>query len=167
MSELDVPGVRRGLSAWAVGWPQIHLDVMWSSTDVPHWRTSPSYALLSTPTSSVGSFFGNYYVPASNPGLLAFAADNPTFPSTVSAGPTAGATVPIPGAVLFGTSPFLPGVPPGALVVATRPFAVGGNPMFGYGPSEGKREFDSWRFSGNLTGEAPEVLRVVMKTMGV
>jgi hypothetical protein len=26
------PGVRRGLSVWAVGWPQIHLDVMWSGS---------------------------------------------------------------------------------------------------------------------------------------
>ncbi|HEX6866258.1 MAG TPA: TonB-dependent receptor plug domain-containing protein, partial [Caulobacteraceae bacterium] len=117
-----------------------HFEVLWSSTDVPHWKTSPSYALLSVPTASVGSVFANYFVPANNPGLIAYMAANPSIPATNS---TTGADTVVPGAALAG----------GALLIASRPYAIGGNPMFGYGASEGKREFDAWRFSGDLTGE--------------
>jgi iron complex outermembrane receptor protein len=125
-----------------------HVDVNWSSTDVPHWRTSPSYALLSTPTASVGSVAGNYFVPGNNPGLIALRADNPTIPATYAAttlapGVIAGNDV----TISSGTAAF------GALLVASRPFGLGGNPMFGYGSSEGKREFDAWRISGGLQGE--------------
>jgi iron complex outermembrane receptor protein len=123
-----------------------HAEVMWSSTDVPHWKTSPSYALLGVPTASVGGVAGQYRIPANNPGLIAFAAANPLIPTTNSVtgvnGSIAGGLLTIPGT--------------GALVVATRPFGIGGNPMFGYGSSEGKREFDAWRFSGTLSGAVSE-----------
>jgi iron complex outermembrane receptor protein len=121
-----------------------HAEVMWSSTDVPHWKTSPSYALLGVPTANVGGVAGQYYVPPTNPGLIAFAAANPLIPTTHS---VTGVNGTISGATLAAA---------GALVVATRPFAIGGNPMFGYGASEGKREFDAWRFSGTLSGEFSE-----------
>lgn len=138
-----------------------HFDVMWSSTDVPHWRTSPSYALLSAPTASVGGVLGNYFVPSANPGLIAFAADHPTIPGTWAVSVpafniTAGDPANVPSGALFFAAPpptLPPGTPAGALVVASRPYALGGNPMFGNGPSQGKREFDSYRFSGSLTGD--------------
>ena len=120
-----------------------HVEVLWSSTDVPHWRTSPSYALLAVPTPSVGGIANQYSIPAANPGLIAYMAANPTITTTNS---VTGVNSTIPGSALgFG-----------ALVVATRPFAIGGNPMFNYGPSEGRREFDAWRLSGTLSGELSE-----------
>lgn len=68
----------------------VHFDLLWSSTDVPHWRTSPSYALLSGPTFSasglppVAALANQYFAPATNPGLIQFAVDNPTIPATCS-----------------------------------------------------------------------------------
>src|SRR5262249_25645373 len=67
------------------------MDVLVATTEVPHWETTPSYALLSTPSieaqqTGLPSFLQNrYFVPANNPGLLDFVAHNPTF-----AGPLAG-----------------------------------------------------------------------------
>lgn len=117
-----------------------HAEVMWSSTDVPHWRTSPSYALLSAPTANVGSVSANYFIPPTNPGMVAYLADHPTYQAVNSTNGVSTTRTAVDYAF-------------GALVVASRPYALGGNPMFNNGASEGKREFDSWRFSGNLTGD--------------
>ena len=103
---------------------KFHLEGLYSETDVPDWRTSPSYALLSTPTAVTSPVPGQYYVPSTNPGYQAYRAANP-------------------GAGLG---------PVGALVVASRPFGMGGNPLFDYGASQGSRNFKAFRLSANLSG---------------
>lgn len=120
---------------------KLHLEALYASTDVPQWKTSPSYALLATPTSTVSPVPGRYYVPGTNPGLQAYVAAHPgTIPgySLVS-----GAAVSIPTAALAA----------GALMVGNRPYAMGGNPMFGYGASEGSRNFKAYRLAADLKGE--------------
>ena len=94
-----------------------HVEAMYADTDIPIYRTSPSYAALQAPTSiatggtSVAN--GQYFVPATNPGFAPFVAANPgVFPATTGIG---------------------------ALLIANRPFALGGNPLFGSDSSEGPR----------------------------
>ncbi|MGE5567339.1 MAG: TonB-dependent receptor domain-containing protein, partial [Parcubacteria group bacterium] len=119
-----------------------HGEVLYAETDVPHWKTSPSYLALQTPTpttnplgtrvySAACACFVNisgYFVPSSNPGYQQYVAENP------------GA---IPG---FATGVYLPGV-------IYRPYSVGGNPMFGHDSSEGKRHYEAYRVSGGFNGE--------------
>ncbi len=120
---------------------KLHIEGLYASTDVPEWKTSPSYALLATPTAAAGGVPGRYFVPSNNPGLMAYAAAHPgTIPgySLVT-----GAATNIPTAAFAA----------GALVVANRPYALGGNPMFDYGASLGSRNFEAYRVSADLKGE--------------
>lgn len=118
-----------------------HFEAMYADTEIPIYRTSPSYAALQTPTGlapppgeTVGGtspVAGQYFVPANNPGFLSFAAQNPgIFPA--------------------GTV--------GALLIANRPFALGGNPLFNYGSSEGPRNYDGFRVSTGLNGDISDSL---------
>lgn len=119
----------------------LHVEGLYAHTEVPDWKTSPSYALLSTPTATTSPVPGQYYVPATNPGLIAYMAAHPGGIPAFNGATGVGIT--LPAAVLGG----------GALIVASRPYGMGGNPMFGYGPSEGSREFDAFRFATDLTGK--------------
>ncbi len=125
---------------------QFHSDALISHTVVPEWHTSPSYALLQGPTAGAGS--GNspvpnrFYVPATNPGLAYFIAQNP------------GGT---PGTVLLTGGPTTitaAEMASGLLNVGNRPYALGGNPDYDFGASEARREFDAMRFSAGLSGSA-------------
>jgi len=117
------------------------MEALYSQTDLPHWRTSPSYAFLQVPTVQDGGVAGQYFVPATNPGLIAFQAANPGgIPGVVGA---TGAGVTIPASALnFG-----------ALLVAARPFGIGGNPLFGFDSSRGERTYEAYRFSGGFKGD--------------
>ena len=119
---------------------RFHVEVLYAHTDVPEWNTSPSYAALATPTAEASPIAGRYIVPATNPGLLAFIAANPTVSLTNLA---TGAQTTAPGSILAF----------GAINAANRPFGLGGNPIFGNGPSIGSRSFDAFRVSGDLKGE--------------
>jgi iron complex outermembrane receptor protein len=119
---------------------KFHMEALYSHTDVPDWNTSPSYAALAVPTSETTPVAGSYFVPANNPGLIAFMAANPTIAANLRA---TGASTTIPSAVLGG----------GAINAANRPYGLGGNPAFGYGPSIGARAYDAYRVSGDLSGE--------------
>ena len=119
---------------------RFHAEVLYSHTDVPEWNTSPSYAALAVPTAEASAVPGRYIVPATNPGLLAFIAANPTVTLTNLG---TGAQTIAPGSIFAF----------GAINAANRPFGVGGNPAFGYGPSIGARAYDAFRVSGDLTGE--------------
>jgi len=122
---------------------KFHAELLYAHTDVPDWNTSPSYAALAVPTAEVApsaALAGRYYVPATNPGLIAFMAANPTV-NLVNLATGANSTSP---SSIFGF---------GALDVANRPFGIGGNPKFGYGPSIGSRSFDAFRVSADLSGE--------------
>jgi iron complex outermembrane receptor protein len=116
-----------------------HVEGLFASTDVPEWKTSPSYALLATPNSVTSPVPGQYYIPGNNPGLLNFIATNPTIVANVGA---TGAPITLPSSVLAF----------GALNVASRPFLLGGNPMFDYGASRGSRNFEAYRLSTELKG---------------
>ncbi len=111
---------------------KFHLEALYASTDVPNWKTSPSYALLATPTTLTSGTAGRYVVPKENPGYIAYVNAHP--------GGFNGLTQ----AQLLTV---------GAFAVANRPYALGGNPMFNYGASEGSRAFRAWRISGDLSGE--------------
>ena len=110
---------------------RFHAEALYSETDVPEWNTSPSYLALQVPTATTnpaaGTLNAGYFVPASNPGLIAYRAANPTA---------------IPA---FANGVYLPGV-------LYRPYSVGGNPMFGHGPSEGTRHYEFYRVSGGFNG---------------
>jgi iron complex outermembrane receptor protein len=108
---------------------KFHAEGLYASTDIPIYRTSPSYAALQTPSTPVA---GQYFVPANNPGYQAMLAAYPT--SGLSA----------------------TGV--GALMIAYRPFAIGGNPMFDYGSSEGPRNYDAFRLSAGLKGSVGSLM---------
>jgi len=125
------------------GKTKFHAEVLYSHTDVPDWNTSPSYAALAVPTaeaSAAPSLAGRYYVPANNPGLIAFMAANPTITTTSL---VTGAQTTVPSSILLG----------GAIVAANRPYGLGGNPAFDYGPSIGARAYDAFRVSSDLKGE--------------
>ncbi|HWA62736.1 MAG TPA: TonB-dependent receptor, partial [Caulobacteraceae bacterium] len=133
---------------------KFHLDAFYSKTELPTWRTSPSYAFLQTPTAQDGGVGGQYYIPASNPGLIAFKAANPNIaaftncsatvhPTCADLGYTFGQAVTVPASSLNG----------GALLVAARPFGIGGNPEFGYDSSRGDRRYEAFRVSGGFNGE--------------
>ena len=139
---------------------RLHVEGLYGNTDVPHWRTSPSYALLAgpntatNPLTAIATLRGQYVVPntltplmgVTNPTIAAFAAANPTI---VTYNPALD-----PGAVgAFTTQPTAAVLAAGALVVASRPFAIGGNPMFDQFASEGERTFELYRFSGDLSGK--------------
>ena len=123
----------------------LHTELSWTNTQVPQWKTSPSYALLTTPSASVGSVANNYYVPATNPGLIAYQAANASWAATNSV--TAAPITQFPSALNSG-----------ALLIASRPYGMGGNPMFGHGSSQGSREYDALRVSATLDGEFNEDL---------
>ncbi len=110
----------------------LHAEGLYSETDVPIYRTSPSYAGLQTPgslaTGGTSPAAGRYYVPPTNPGLIDFVAQNPGMPSMAG----------------------------GAFIAANRPFAIGGNPLFGYGSSQGPRHYEAYRGSIGLNGEIGE-----------
>ncbi len=119
---------------------KFHVEVLYAHTDVPDWNTSPSYAALAVPTAEASAVPGRYIVPASNPGLQAFIAANPTVNLTNL---LTGAQFTAPGSIFAF----------GAINAANRPFGIGGNPAFDYGPSIGSRAFDAFRVSGDLKGE--------------
>jgi iron complex outermembrane receptor protein len=115
---------------------KLHLEVLYSNTNVPHWKTSPSYLALQTPTNvtnpTVGTLtpavLAGYFVPIANPGLQLYIQQNP-------------GVVPV-----FANGVHIPGV-------RYRPYSVGGNPMFDHGPSEGERDYKAWRVSGGIKGD--------------
>jgi iron complex outermembrane receptor protein len=113
-----------------------HVEAMYADTEIPIYRTSPSYAALQAPSALAAGgtsiAAGQYFVPANNPGFAPFVTANPgVFPATTGIG---------------------------ALLIANRPFALGGNPLFGYDSSEGPRNYDGFRVSTGLRGDLSDSL---------
>jgi iron complex outermembrane receptor protein len=140
---------------------KLHIEGLYSFTNVPHWKTTPSYATTRPITRTVlpaGILIGSpaaanqlgllnpfgynsaaepdtlnfFFVPITNPGFAAYAAANP---AQIPAG-TNGA--------FFTIGDY-------------RPFFNGGNPFFANGPSEGIRTREQIRISGDLSGDFGEV----------
>lgn len=112
---------------------ELRFNALYGYSEVPHYRTSPSYLLTQFPSASVGGSTSGFVVPITNPGFTALMAEYPTF---IPAGTTA---------AIFPTLLF-------------RPYLVGGNPAFrdgkrgnDIGSSSGYRESNSFRVSGELT----------------
>mgnify|MGYP000035020303 CR=1 FL=1 len=94
----------------------MHLEGMYGYSDVPTWKTSPSYPPQELATQ---------VVPVTNPGFQQYIADNPTdFPSGTLA----------------------------ALFIG-RSFGWGGFPGTGYSSQEGFRTYETYRLSGDLSGQ--------------
>ena len=112
-------------------------EFTYGHTDVPHWETSPSYAILSSPSAeaqgagALQALYANrFFVPATNPGLINFVAQNPTFSNLLT----------------FGAAYLSP---------AARPLFLGGNPLTDSGSSVGFREFDHYRAAASFSGDLP------------
>lgn len=104
-----------------------HVDAMYAR-GIVNMNTSSGYALLAGPSTTFSPFAGRYFVPSSNPGLIDYAAKNP--------------------------SQFPAGLGVGVPLLAYRPFAFDGNPLTG-GAGEGKRDYEMWRVSGEVRGKLP------------
>ncbi|MEM8500379.1 MAG: TonB-dependent receptor [Pseudomonadota bacterium] len=103
-------------------------EIMYASSEVPEWKTSPSYPpLLETDT--------DRYVPADHPALLDFVANYPGITTGGAGGPLAGVIPPSPADFS------------GGAIFVGRPIAV-------TGPAEvGSREHTTFRFLAGLEGE--------------
>lgn len=125
-----------------------HVEGLYGKTEVPEFETSPSYALLASPTSEVFAnaepvgpggvipastlYAGRYYIPRNAPGLVDFVSKNTQYADLLEYG--------------------------AALVnPLARPMLLGGNPLFGTdrGSSLGKRFYEAYRVSGGFTGDLP------------
>ena len=121
---------------------KFQLTALYGRTTVPHYLTSPSYILTQPPSPAsfagtpsapfAGAGASGFFVPNTNPGLIAYRAANPTqFPANAAF-------------VLFPTLLF-------------RPFLAGGNPLFNDDPEEpgssrGNRYSESFRVTGEVRG---------------
>ena len=112
-------------------------EFTYGHTDVPHWETTPSYAILSSPSAeaqgagALQALYNNrFFIPSSNPGLINFVAQNPSFSNLLT----------------FGAAYLAP---------AARPLFLGGNPLTGGGASVGFREFDHYRAVASFSGDLP------------
>jgi iron complex outermembrane receptor protein len=113
----------------------LHIEAFYSQTRTPEWATSPSYLALQTPTATTSpaaasGLAAGYFVPATNPGFIAYQAANPGQFAT---------PLPVQGAYF-----------PGSIF---RPLGLGGNPMFGDQSSRGSRYYEAYRVSGGVKGE--------------
>ena len=109
----------------------MHVEWLVGFTDVPEWKTSPSYP----PNSLLGNI-----VPPNHPGLLEFRRQNPDWETLVF--------------TRDGTTDILP-LNATPLIFFGRPFGFGGNPVTGHA-EEGSREKRTVRFSASITGESEE-----------
>ena len=113
------------------------VESSYGRTDVPEWATTPSYAILSSPSAEAQGagalqalYMNRYFIPASSPGLRDFVAQNPGFDNLLTYGAA-------------------------FLAPAARPLMMGGNPLTNGGGSIGYRKFDHYRVAASMSGELP------------
>lgn len=113
------------------------VEASYGKTKVPRWATTPSYAILSSPSieaqgaGALQPLYANrFFVPTTNPGLIDFVAQNPGYNNLLSYGAA-------------------------FLAPAARPLMLGGNPLTNGGGSIGYREFDQYRVAAAMFGKLP------------
>ena len=135
------------------GGSKFEVTALYGRTTVPHYLTSPSYILtqppspasFTTPAGTAATPFAafggsGFFVPANNPGLIAYRAANPTqFPGGAT---TANALFP---------------------TLLYRPFLEGGNPLFNNDPEEpgssrGTRKSETFRVTAELSGPITDAI---------
>jgi iron complex outermembrane receptor protein len=140
---------------------RLHVEGFYSQTDVPEYRTSPSFLANQVPTAAIVNRFGpntftaanpvvaaglggfltnRFIIPSNNPGVA------PLVQSLVAAGqltPQAAGLALAPGSTIVDFNPLF------------RPFGVGGNPKTG-STNISDRKADAFRLSTSLTGELSE-----------
>jgi iron complex outermembrane receptor protein len=137
---------------WSPG-HRVFADALYATTDVPHWETTPLYAILSTPSAeeqaqapaNPAPFFTNrFWISPTNPGLVDYVAQN------VAADPT------LAGMLVNGAAYLAP---------AARPLFLGGNPTMPGGASQvAQREYEALRFTGGFEGDISEHLSYEIST---
>jgi iron complex outermembrane receptor protein len=127
---------------------KLHVEGFYSQTDVPEYRTSPSFLTNQSPT--VGGGPGNtpiatrFVIPVHNPGVQNFIRQNPTLINGLT--DAAKAVLNNPNGNIINLNPLF------------RPFGVGGNPKTG-STNISMRKADAFRVSAALTGEVSPALR--------
>lgn len=113
-----------------------HLEFLFANTEVPEWKTSPSYPPQ--------SLFGQLVLP-DHPGLQQFIVDNPGWAAATYTdyAPLLAGGAPVPNGLNSATTP---------LVYFGRTFGFGGFPGTG-GAQEGRREHNTIRLATSLEGE--------------
>ena len=121
---------------------KFEVTALFGRSTVPHYLTSPSYILTQAPSAasvSPGLDLGGagFYVPATNPGFIAYKAANPGQFNTPTLNAATGAVFPL---LLY------------------RPYMAGGNPSTLSDPEEtgsarGMRKSESMRFTAELSGK--------------
>ncbi|MEM9571037.1 MAG: TonB-dependent receptor [Pseudomonadota bacterium] len=115
---------------------ELHIEALLARTEVPEWKTSPSYPPQ--------SLFGQVILP-SHPGLQQYIADNPAWAAATYTdfAPLLTGGAPVPGGLDTAATP---------LIFFGRSFGFGGFPGTG-GAQEGVREYETYRVAGDVTGE--------------
>lgn len=110
-------------------------EVAYGHTELPRWATSPSYAIVSSPSieaqgaGALQPLYANrYFIPSNSPGLRDFVSKNAGFNHLLA----------------YGAAYLAP---------AARPMLLGGNPTTSDGTTYGYREFDHYRVAGSFSGD--------------
>jgi len=137
---------------WSPG-HRVFADALYATTEVPHWETTPLYAILSTPSAeeqaqapgNPAPFFTNrFWISPTNPGLISYVAQN------AAADPT------LNGMLVNGAAYLAP---------AARPLFLGGNPTMPGGASQvAQREYEALRFTGGFEGDISDSLSYEIST---
>ena len=119
-----------------LGGSDFHAEVLWANTEVPNWKTSPSYPPQ--------ALFGQLVLP-DHPGLVQYIADNPAWAAATYSdfAPVLLGNAPIPGGLDSATTP---------LIFFGRTFGNSGFADTGEG-QVGTREARTYRIAGDLSGE--------------
>lgn len=116
---------------------ELHIEGLYSFTDVPEWKTSPSYPPQ--------ALFGQFVAP-DHPGLQQYISDNPAWADALYTdySPLLGGGNPLPGALNPAATP---------LLYFGRSFGAGGFPLSDGPATGGYRQLETMRIAGSINGQ--------------